>query len=47
MYARGMDCGFMALHNAIDDGEDYDTRISVPIDIPDADQDTRTKFHTR
>ena len=46
MYARGMDCGFMALHNAIDDGEDYDTRISVPIDIPDADQDTRTKFHT-
>jgi hypothetical protein len=23
MYAQGMDCGFMALHNAIADGEDY------------------------
>lgn len=23
MYMRGMDCGFMALHNAIGDGEDY------------------------
>ena len=23
MYGRGMDCGFMALHNAIGDGEDY------------------------
>jgi len=23
MYVQGMDCGFMALHNAISDGEDY------------------------
>jgi len=23
MYARGMNCGFMAIHNAIGDGEDY------------------------
>ena len=23
MYMKGMDCGFMALHNAIGDGEDY------------------------
>ena len=23
MYARGMDCGYMAIHNAIGDGEDY------------------------
>ena len=23
MYVSGMDCGFMALHNAIGDGEDY------------------------
>ena len=23
MYMKGMDCGFMALHNAIFDGEDY------------------------
>jgi hypothetical protein len=23
MYMRGMDCGYMAIHNAIGDGEDY------------------------
>jgi hypothetical protein len=23
MYMKGMDCGYMALHNAIGDGEDY------------------------
>ena len=23
MYARGMDCGYMGIHNAIGDGEDY------------------------
>ena len=29
MYARGMDCGFMALHNAIGDGEDYQAMRGV------------------
>ena len=34
MYRRGMDCGFMGLHNAIGDGEDYQamkrvTRLEV------------------
>jgi hypothetical protein len=29
MYMQGMDCGFMALHNAIGDGEDYQAMRSV------------------
>jgi hypothetical protein len=29
MYARGMDCGYMALHNAIGDGEDYQAMLGV------------------
>jgi hypothetical protein len=29
MYARGMDCGYMALHNAIGDGEDYQAMRGV------------------
>jgi len=29
MYSRGMDCGFMALHNSIGDGEDYAAMNSV------------------
>ena len=29
MYARGMDCGFMALHNAIFDGEEFEKMKSV------------------
>ena len=28
-YMRGMDCGYMALHNAIGDGEDYQKLRSV------------------
>lgn len=29
MYMKGMDCGFMALHNAIGDGEDYQAMRGV------------------
>jgi hypothetical protein len=29
MYMRGMDCGYMALHNAIGDGEDYQAMRGV------------------
>ena len=29
MYARGMDCGYMALHNAVGDGEDYQAMRGV------------------
>jgi len=29
MYKAGMDCGFMALHNAIGDGEDYQAMRGV------------------
>ena len=29
MYARGMDCGYMAIHNAIGDGEDYQAMRGV------------------
>ena len=29
MYSQGMDCGFMALHNAIGDGEDYQAMRGV------------------
>lgn len=29
MYMQGMDCGFMALHNAISDGEDYQAMRGV------------------
>jgi hypothetical protein len=29
MYMRGMDCGYMALHNAVGDGEDYQAMRGV------------------
>ena len=29
MYMRGMDCGYMAIHNAIGDGEDYQAMRGV------------------
>jgi hypothetical protein len=29
MYMKGMDCGYMALHNAIGDGEDYQAMRGV------------------
>jgi hypothetical protein len=29
MYGRGMNCGFMAIHNAIGDGEDYQAMRGV------------------
>ena len=29
MYADGMDCGYMAIHNAIGDGEDYNAMKQV------------------
>jgi len=29
MYMQGMDCGYMALHNAIGDGEDYQAMRSI------------------
>ena len=29
MYMRGMDCGYMAIHNAISDGEDYQAMRGV------------------
>jgi hypothetical protein len=29
MYMKGMDCGFMSLHNAIGDGEDYQAMRGV------------------